>query len=224
VAYAASWFSWILTPGAWGRNWAYNNPDLGVRWLPPLLRSLVEYHRQVWSFHTGLDAAHPYQAGPIGWLIQWRPTFYFWGTPEEIAATPGCDRVTDCVMSITSLGNPLIWWLATISIVATIFIASRFRDWRGWAALSGIAFGWLPWFLYPERTTFTFYTIAFLPFMIFALCYVVSRLLHTKRGRIICLCLGIAILLVSAAFYPLWTATPVPRTWWHAMMWLPSWI
>ena len=32
------------------------------------------------------------------------------------------------------------------------------------------------------------------------------------------------IVVVSAFFYPVWTAWVVPYSFWHMHMWLPSWI
>ena len=42
------------------------------------------------------------------------------------------------------------------------------RDWRAGAVLASLAAGWLPWFWYAdhnERTMFSFYAVAFLPFL-----------------------------------------------------------
>src|SRR5699024_10513737 len=70
LVYVATWWSWFATPGAWGRQWAAQNPGQGVTWLPEALRSFVQYHVQMWDFHTGLTTAHNYQSNPIGWIIQ----------------------------------------------------------------------------------------------------------------------------------------------------------
>ena len=45
------------------------------------------------------------------------------------------------------------WWLAR-------------RDWRAGAVLLGVAAGWLPWFLFADRTQFYFYAVAFVPFLV----------------------------------------------------------
>ena len=224
LTYLASWFSWFITPGSFGRDWANFNPGAGVTWLPPLLRSWVHYQGQVWTFHNSLSDPHPYQAGALGWLLQIRPTSFFWAGPAELAALPGCARMQNCSAAVTSLGNPLLWWLATLAIVITIVLGIIHRDWRAVAALSGIAFGWLPWLLYPERTTFTFYAIVFLPWLIFTLCYALNYLRRWPWGHNAIAITVTAIVLVSIAFYPIWTAIPIERTYWERLMWLRSWV
>jgi len=224
LTYLATWFSWFRTPGSWGRNWAEHNPGAGITWLPPLLRSWVHYHSQVWTFHTGLDSPHPYESQAASWLLQIRPTAFFWGDDAYLANYPRCERLHHCSMAINSLGNPILWWLGFAAILATIWFGWVYRDWRGLASLSGIAFGWLPWLLYPDRTTFTFYSIAFLPWIIFTICYAFTMIRNWRWGRDLTLALVIVIVAVSIWFYPIWTALPIERSYWESLMWLRTWV
>ena len=58
----------------------------------------------------------------------------------------------------------LFWW------------AGR-RDWRAGAILAGVAAGYLPWFMYPDRTMFYFYAVSFEPFLVLALVYCLGLVL-----------------------------------------------
>ena len=125
-----------------------------------------------------------------------------------------------------------MWWLGTAALVlAVVWVVWR-KDWRGVAVLSGVVAGWMPWLLYSHRTIFTFYTIAFAPWVYLALGYaVVLALEHTegdrRRRRVVrnvLLGVGAAIVLVSVFFYPIWTAKVVPFEFWQWHMWLKSWI
>ncbi|WP_242496390.1 dolichyl-phosphate-mannose--protein mannosyltransferase [Xylanimonas protaetiae] len=223
LVYVATWWSWFATPGAWGRQWAAQNPGQGVTWLPEALRSFVQYHVQMWNFHTGLTTEHSYRSNPIGWIIQWRPTSFYWNPQGETT------------QAITSLGNPLLWWLAALAIVAVVVFGVTRRDWRALAVLSGTIAGWLPWVVTydsTQRTVFTFYTIAFAPWVVLTLVYVgVIGLEHTEnrpaaRRKVVWAIAAVvaAILAVSAIFYPLWTAQPVPFQFWRHVMVLRNWI
>jgi dolichyl-phosphate-mannose--protein O-mannosyl transferase len=236
VTYLASWTTWFASPQAWGRQWAVENPGQGVQWLPPALRSLWKFHEDMWQFHNNLTTPHAYAAHPIGWIVQWRPTSFYYPTSisglsgEQAQAACGA---SSCSQPITSLGNPLIWWLgAAALLVATYWLITR-RDWRAGAVLSGIAAGWLPWFAYEHRTIFTFYAIAFLPWLVLTLVYVASLVIGPKEGadprdrrRAILWVAGVTalIVVVSAFFYPVWTAQVIPYDQWRLRMWLPSWI
>ena len=85
----------------------------------------------------------------------------------------------------------------------------------------------MPWWLYIDRTTFTFYSIVILPWMILAICYVfdwVCSNLSQFAFRWISTGVLTLIALVSVYFLPLWTGMPIPYQLWLQHMWLHSWI
>lgn len=235
VTYVGTWWSWFRSPDAYGRQWAAQNPGQGVEWLPEGLRSLWKYHNDMWGFHTSLSAEHSYAAHPLGWIVQWRPTSYFY--PPEVSTLPpeqaqeacGADA---CAQAITSLGNPLLWWGAAAAIVVAVGWLVWQRDWRAGAVLSGLVAGWLPWFAYTHRTIFAFYSIAFTPWVVLTLTYVLGLLIgdrdgdprHRRRAIVVVSAFVGIVVAVSAFFYPIWTAWVVPYSFWHAHMWLDTWV
>ncbi len=225
LVYVASWWSWFATPGAWGRQWAAENPGEGITWLPEALRSFVQYHQQMWSFHTGLTSDHNYRSNPVGWIIQWRPTSFWWDRVEGSETTS----------AITSLGNPLLWWLAALAIIAVIVLGIMRRDWRAIAVLSGTVAGWLPWvvtYMDTQRTMFTFYTIAFTPWVVLTLLYPLVVAVEQTEGKPaarerVVLTAGVIVIMivaVSTIFYPLWTAQEVPFKYWQMVLRLQNWV
>jgi dolichyl-phosphate-mannose--protein O-mannosyl transferase len=143
----------------------------------------------------------------------------------------GCTS-SQCSEAITSLGNPLIWWAGTAAVLFLLYWLVRSRDWRIGLILTGLAAGWLPWWLYMGRTIFTFYSIAFEPYLILALAAVVAMVLGRRtdlrprraRGIAWVSVFLIAATLVSAFFWPIWTGERVPFWFWQIHMWLPSWV
>ena len=172
LGYLLSWTGWTMSSGGWGRQWAAEHPGEGVRWLPEGLRSLAHYHRTMWDFHTGLDSEHSYQAHPAGWLLQVRPTSFYYRSPEPALETCGAEK---CSAAIMAIGNPLIWWLGALALVVALWWLLRRRDGIALAAVTGLAAGWLPWFQYAERPIFTFYSVVFLPYLAILLAWVVGR-------------------------------------------------
>jgi dolichyl-phosphate-mannose--protein O-mannosyl transferase len=245
AVYVASWSAWFAHPKSYLRNWAEVNGVAPPGWWPDwgwaqgaweAGRSLAEYHRMMWDFHNGLNSEHSYASHPLGWIVQWRPTSFYWDKYAPGQGPCPADAVGDCATAVTSLGNPLLWWLGALAIPVVLVLAIRFRDWRGAAVLTAIAAGWLPWFLYSwplaDRTIFTFYTIVFTPFVILTLVYLLAvGLERTPRRsgdrRIVCWLAGVLVLLivgVSVLYYPIWTAMPVPYEYWQRLMLIPSWI
>ncbi|GAA4524984.1 phospholipid carrier-dependent glycosyltransferase [Brachybacterium paraconglomeratum] len=228
VTYVASFAGWFASSVGYNRHLAAEQHMATGNGVLDSLLSLWLYHRQAYSFHVGLDSEHPYAANPAGWLLQLRPTNFYYRSSEY--GEQGCE-VAKCGAHILSVGNPLIWWLGTLAILVTLVIAVVFRDGRGWAALSGIAAGYLPWLLYTDRTIFTFYVVAFSPWLILCLAYVMTLVIgppgadkeRRLAGGLFIGSLLVLIVLVSAFFWPVWTGQVLDVEQWRYRMWLPSW-
>lgn len=193
LTYLATWIPWALQPSAYMRE-----------------DSLWNYHKAMWDFHTGLDAEHTYMSHPAGWLLQIRPTSFAWQQVDGGSDLCGADS---CISSILALGNPVLWWGAALALP---FLFSR--DWRAWAILAGYLGGFAPWFLYPDRTMFTFYTVVFVPFVALALAYVI------RKSRPLTITISIVVVACGIYFWPIWTGAWVPYWFWQAHMFFPSWI
>jgi dolichyl-phosphate-mannose--protein O-mannosyl transferase len=183
----------------------------------------------MYNYSINLHTPHPYQSNPLGWTLMLRPTsMYYVGTTQGQA---GC-TANACSAAITSLGNPLIWWAGTAAVLFLVYWLIRYRDWRYGLILTGLAAGYLPWWLYMQRTIFTFYSIAFEPYLILALTAAIGIVLgrrtdpEHRRRRGIAWTGGflVACVVVSAFFWPIWTAQQVPFWFWQIHMWLPSWV
>jgi dolichyl-phosphate-mannose-protein mannosyltransferase len=231
VVYLSSWIGWLTTDGGYGRHLADDAPLTGFwSWVPPALQSLWLYHRAIYGFHVSLTADHGYASPAWQWPLLLRPTsMYYQSTPQGQA---GCGAANGCVENIYSMPNPLIWYAG---VAAVLYLAYRFvrtRDWRFALVLTGVAVTYVPWLLYPERTMFQFYTIAILPFMLLALTFALREIAgasHTDRsrrtsGQRVVLVFLLAATMLSAFWYPILTATPVPYFFWQAHNWMQSWI
>lgn len=229
LVYVSTWAGWFQSKDAYFRHWAESNPSADWGWLPDSLRSLAHYHLEAYKFHQGLSADHPYEASAWSWLVMGRPTSFFYESPKE--GTPGCD-VPACTSAILSVGNPLIWWGAAVALVVLLFWWAGRRDWRAGAILAGVGAGYLPWFLYPERTMFTFYAVSFEPFLVLALTYCLGLVLgrstdpkwRRRSGLYLVAVFVVGAVLLSAFFYPVWTAEVISYQDWRFRMWMPSWI
>jgi len=171
VTYLLTWFGWFMNPSAYKHGWAAAERAAGRgSWLPDSIADFIEYHRAIYEFHVGLSTPHSYMAKPSGWLLQMRPTsFYWWQSDKALGTnTYQCDT-RNCVRAITSIGNIPIWWAAFVAVFVVVAYVALKRDWRGWVVLAGYIGLYLPWFMYWDRTIFTFYTVAFVPFVVLAL-------------------------------------------------------
>ncbi|WP_203653111.1 dolichyl-phosphate-mannose--protein mannosyltransferase [Demequina activiva] len=227
ITYLATWIPWFRSESSYGRRWAEENPGEGLAWLPEGLRSLVHYHQQMYDFHRTLDSAHNYESNPWTWMLQYRPTaFWFEDVPD---ADCGAER---CVSAIHAIGHPFIWWAGCIALVYAIWRMVRHRDLLSATVSVGLLAGWLPWLPYAQRTIFTFYTVAMAPFLVLLVVWALMRIAQPARleggwsrtGVIIVTVYLSAVLVVAGFFTPLWWGTPIPFEYWQVHMWLPSWV
>jgi dolichyl-phosphate-mannose-protein mannosyltransferase len=227
--YLASWAGWFAAKDSYDRQWAVTHPATTFAWVPDSLRSLWHYHQEMYTFNINVTSFHPYQTNPWSWLIQGRPTSFFYEGPKK--GQEGC-LVAQCSKAITSIGTPTLWWGATIAILVLLFMWALRRDWRAGAILAGFAGGYLPWFNFQHRTIFSFYEVAFVPFVVLAVTYVLGLGIggpevSPRRRQIGLLAAGVFVVASVACFaffYPIYTAQVIPNSQWQMRMWLPSWI
>ncbi|GER23832.1 dolichyl-phosphate-mannose--protein mannosyltransferase [Zafaria cholistanensis] len=227
LTYLATWAGWLATSGGYSRDWAASHPPDGWGWAPAWLRSLAEYHRSAYSFHQGLHSDHQWESSPWSWLFAGRPVLFWIETTAQ--GEPGC-HASSCFAVVTDLPNPVIWWSAALALPVVLLFWGGRRDWRAGAALSGLLAGFLPWFAYPERTMFFTYTIAFGPFMVLALTYVLGLAAagpappgRRRAGLLVVGAFVALAVLVSAFFLPVWTGGTLPYDFYRLRIWMPSW-
>lgn len=230
VVYVLSWMGWFRSDNAYDRNWADTNPAAGGwGWMPDAMRSLWHYHAEMLGFHTNLTSPHSYQSNAWGWLVQARPTS-FWYEGRDLGVD-GC-TVDKCSAEVVALGNPIIWWAATIALVHQVWRWAARRDWRSGAVVLAVLAGWLPWLGFQGRTIFTFYAVVFVPFLCIALAMSLGSMLgpadaEPRRRVIGATAVGTILMLAVAAawfFYPIWTGEVIPYSAWQIRMWFPTWV
>ena len=213
--YLTSWAGWLFSDRGWNRDYA-SNP----------LASLFYYHKQMLDFHTSLVEKHSYQANPWGWLIMKRPTSFFYESPQ------GCGS-TSCSQEVLALGTPVLWWSATIALVFLIGLwvwqfYQRSIDKKLTFILLGVIAGYLPWFFFQKRTTFSFYAIVFEPFLVLAIVYCAKLLIDKSKNpanaQVIILGFVAVVFLNFVFFLPIYLGEVITYAQWQMRMWFVSWI
>lgn len=212
VIYILTWIGWFASTLGWDRD-AKSNP----------FYSLFYYHKEMLGFHTGLTEKHSYQANPWNWIVMGRPTSFFYESPK------GCGEKS-CAQEVLAIGTPILWWIGAIALIFLIGVnlhnfAMREVDMASLIPFLGILAGYLPWFFFQKRTVFTFYAIAFEPFLILAI-VVMAKLAYEYDPRFKYL-IGLVIVAVAVNFiyfYPLFTGAITSYHAWYTRMWWSSWI
>ncbi len=217
IVYLLSWIGWFLSPRGWSRSWSADN---GGDFLASI-RSFIHYQFEILNFHKDLDSGHNYRSSAWQWLLQIRPTSFYYESPKCGAS--------NCSQEVLAIGTPLLWWSGALSLIFLLILWIRMRNHA--LILLGVAAGWLPWFAFPERTTFSFYSIVFQPWLILALVAALKEINERlperipRRTRKAWLALFIGLIGANFIYHsPIFLAFTVSYDYWRSLMWLQSWI
>jgi dolichyl-phosphate-mannose-protein mannosyltransferase len=102
-------------------------------WIPHLRQNpefgFIEVHRQMFGYHRGVKngpSIHPYCSTLLDWPLMLRPVSYFYqlasslqeGMPMTGPQLPF--NQAKYVYSVYAMGNPPLWWAATVAIAVTL--------------------------------------------------------------------------------------------------------
>lgn len=195
AAYLLSWTGWFVTQG-----WGYRANDV--------IGSFIDFHKQMYHFHSTLQMVHPYQANPLTWLAMIRPTSFFF------------ERNGDMVSAISPIGNPVIWLAGIVALGFTFAWFAQNRDRVSILITTGYIAGYVPWLIYLNRTAFQFYSVTFEPWMMLMIVLMAFRY-NTRKLAVYG---GVAAFAVFLYFLPLYLGTSIPIQFWSAHLWLPTWL
>ncbi|MEL7609829.1 MAG: phospholipid carrier-dependent glycosyltransferase [Bacillota bacterium] len=174
----------------------------------------------MYNYHSTLEATHPFQSSWWQWPFTIRPIWYYWSGISE----------TGLASSISSFGNPAVWWVSTIGLgVLTVKLLRReLRVNRGlFVILVGVCANFLPWVLV-SRCTFIYHFFATVPFIIFGAVWLLwqfelrmPHLVWLRRVKWIWMALCLVLFIV---FYPALSGMEVPAKYLAALEWMPTWV
>lgn len=164
-----------------------------------------EMQKQMWWYHTGLKATHPYSSPWWEWPFLVRPIYLY--TSNEIGGM---------VSRIYAMGNPLVFWFGLMSVAISAIYAYIERNKKLGLVIFGYLIFFTPWALSP-RIMFLYHYLPSIPFLAIAAGYVLRRNPKLIFGYLfICL-------LVFFYFYPHWAGLQVPLWLDKSYYWISSW-
>ena len=160
--------------------------------------------KQMWWYHSGLTATHPYTSPWWSWPAMLRPVYLYQ------------DYHGGVVSNIYALGNPMFFWsgLAAMGATLWLFIKEKFAVF--FVLILGYVVLFIPWAASP-RVMFIYHYLPSLPFLAIALSYVV------KRYKFLFLPVVVITFFLFVYFFPHWTGIPVPEWFDKTYYWFSSW-
>lgn len=182
------------------------------------INTFVELQQQMYWYHTGLKATHPYQSKPLQWVFDLRPVWIY------------VDYKDTTIANVYNLGNPLFMWFGLTSVIFLIFEFFYKKSKAIGIVLIGYFGFFLPWLNSP-RIMFYYHYLPAVPFLAVATGYVLNKLFEEKKGKVFVEIFLMALFILFVYFFPLWTAIHVPKcvnpteciSWYDSFFWFSSW-
>lgn len=164
-----------------------------------------EMQKQMWWYHTGLKATHPYSSAWWTWPFLIRPIYLY--TSGEIGGL---------VSRIYAFGNPIVFWFGFASVFLS-FVYAFFEKNKnlGFVIFSYLIF-FVPWALSP-RIMFLYHYLPSIPFLAISTAYVL------RRNPSLIKIYFIAVFFIFIYFYPHWIGLKVPLWLDTSYYWVGSW-
>ena len=126
--------------------------------------------------------------------------------------------------SINAMGNPAIWWIASVGFFYTLFSFIKSRDNKTFIILAGFISLYLP-YAFIGRVMFIYHFYYAVPFLMFSLAYMVYDLIKMKFNLIyVVLAYMFVVATLFIMFYPVLTGIEIERAYVNEYLkWLPKW-
>ena len=166
----------------------------------------------MYSYHSTLQATHPFESRWYTWLLGLRPVWYYrngylpYGTKA----------------SIVGMAGPVIWLAGLAALVGLLWRQVSGRGSRQGAGVL-ILYGTqlIPWMLV-SRCTFLYHYFPSSMFCLAALALVLARMKRRDWARRIAGGLCVAATVLFVLYYPALSGLPIPAWWADALEVLPS--
>jgi len=193
---------------------------------PPGPLTVFDLQLQMFGYHAGIEATHPYSSPWWSWPLMLKPLWLY------------SNSLNGSVSTIVLMGNPLIWWSALPALIGIGAAAVMARARKKGTADSFVALFilvpylllWLP-YVPITRILFIYHYLANVPFLVLAVTYWLhlpfeQRWGATRRALLLqCLVLAFlgAVVVLFFIFYPVLSGYPVATAYKDSLRWLAGW-
>ena len=157
---------------------------------------------------------HSFASNWYEWMIVKRPLWAYLNSDL---------RSEGIASSIASFGNPAVWWVGTVALVLSLFIAWKKRGLLIMLIIVPFLSQLLPW-VAVTRMVWIYHYFASVPFMIFAILYLIKALqerYHVPSYVFYTYCGVVFALFIM--FFPVLSGMEVPIKYFDYLKWFNTW-
>lgn len=186
-------------------------PNLELRTINNM-NDLFLQLKDMYQFHSTLDASHSFSSKWYTWPIMFRPLWYDVNIFENGLKS-----------TIVAIGNPGIWWFGIVAFIYVVIDYIKNKKYYNLFLIIIILCLFLP-YAFIGRVMFIYHYYPIVPFLILCITMFI-KYINEKVGRnwLMYTYLGIVIILFFM-FYPVTTGIPVSNEYIESLKWFSSWI
>lgn len=179
-----------------------------------LFTRMINNQKSMYSYHSQLEATHPYSSTWYEWPTMIRPVFYYCNTVAN-----------DMREGISAFGNPLVWWAGIFAFLYMIYLVVKKADKTALFLVFAYLVQYVPWMLVP-RCTFAYHYFPSVPFVTLMIGYTLYRFIgDNKKKRIFAYVYAAAAVGLFLLFYPVLSGQPVSLEFVeNGLRWLTGWV
>ncbi len=189
-----------------------------------IIGNFFTYQTNMFNYHSQLVAEHGFASPWYEWPFNIRNMFMFVNRNYEN---------TGLVSSISSFGNPILWWSSFVALIYVVYAYIKTRKQELFIIIAGFSAAYLPWVLVP-RLTFIYHYFIATPFIFMALMYVFVTIdkspklggimvTKVKLSTILPIAFCVINFIMFMAFYPAISGIPASSEYLQGLSWLPYW-
>jgi len=175
-------------------------------------QKFIDLHKQMWWYHTNLEATHPSQSPAYLWPLNYR-NVWFW-----------VDYGKEKTANIYAMLNPAIAWGGIIAALITMYYFIEKKSKKLGLLLLAYFIFWVPWSFSP-RIMFLYHYLPSVPFLVIIISYILDKMLNSNNSvlkNIVVIYLSL-VLSLFIFFFPYWTGIPVVNEMVDKFRWLKTW-
>lgn len=203
-----------------------------------LFARMLHNQSDMYRYHSGLDATHPYSSPWYQWPVMERPIWYY---SSVVSGSYGNGGLRE---GISAFGNPLVWWPGIPAALYTLWLATKKKDRTAAFLLTGYLAQYLPWF-FVSRITFIYHYFPSVPFVALMIVHSLLRIngrpekefherslsrrtgkeLPTREFLPAAVLYGASVILLFLLFYPVLSGQAVDSSYVDRWLrWFDSWV
>ena len=191
----------------------------GWEWLQAFGKHWIISNQYIYTWNTSASSVgspehpiHPYCSSALSWALSMRPVGYYFQNNFQ--------NNSNVWQDVHALGNPILWWLSTLSIIAiTCWGIIKIRPELIYISI-GYAANYFPWLLV-KRCLFIYHYMSSSVFSFIALAFVLTWLYQQKHiwGKPIAVLLITSVISAQIFFMPIWLGLPISSQGFYQRMW-----